>query len=354
MSEAQLSVASPLLDAIRVIEGSRRRIAVVTGGDRQLLGTLTDGDIRRCLLAGGTLDAPVSTAMNPTPTSADWNSSTGHLLALMRRANVLAVPLVDKQGRFQRLVHLSDIDTSENSRIDHSVFSFAVIMAGGEGTRLRPLTETVPKPMLEIGGVSLLERQVQRLQQAKVSHVYIAVNYLSHIIEDHFGNGSAFGINIQYLREPEKLGTAGALALLPEVPKAPIIVMNGDILTSSDINSLYAFHREHDARITVAAADYHVNVPYGVIQSNGAIVRALEEKPSQRFLCNAGIYVLDPEALVPMQKPYYCNMTNVVNDCLSKGYRVAVFPLYEYWSDIGTPDDLEKARALFYKVEATA
>jgi dTDP-glucose pyrophosphorylase len=337
------------MEAVRVIEGSRRRIAVVTDACDRLLGTLTDGDVRRCLLAGGTLETPVSAAMNPAPVTARPNSSVGHLLSLMRRANVLALPVVDKAGRYQQLVHLSDIDAPGPHPHEHSAFAFAVIMAGGEGTRLRPLTETIPKPMVDIGGVPLLERQVQRLAKAGLTRVYISVNYLGHIIEDHFGDGTDFGIEIRYLHEQEKLGTAGALALLPEVPQAPIIVMNGDILTTSDIVSLYAFHREHAARITVAAVDYRVNVPYGVIQSDGAYVNALLEKPSQRFLCNAGIYAVAPETLGLLKGAQHCNMTDIVEACLTASFPVAVFPLHEYWSDIGTPDDLEKARALFYE-----
>lgn len=351
MMEKRLRVDSLLMDAVRAIEASRRRIAVVTGDDDKLLGTLTDGDIRRCLLAGGTMETQVFDAMNPQPITADRNSSASHLLSLMQRSNVLALPLVDMNGRFDRLVHLSDIDTSDVNRNGHSAFAFAVIMAGGEGMRLRPLTENIPKPMLDIGGVPLLERQVIRLARAKIPRVYISVNYLSHVIEEHFGDGSSFGIEINYLRENEKLGTSGALALLPEFPKAPIIVMNGDILTTSDIDSLYAFHCEHHALITVAAADYHVNVPYGVIQSDGAIVKALEEKPSQRFLCNAGIYALAPEALNLLKEARFCNMTDLVNTCLSEQLPVTVFPLHEYWTDIGTPDDLEKARALFFEMD---
>lgn len=170
-------------------------------------------------------------------------------------------------------------------------------MAGGEGMRLRPLTETIPKPMVDIGGVPLIERQIQRLVRAGIRRAYISVNYLSHIIEKHFGDGVDFGLEICYLREQEKLGTAGALSLLPERPVAPIIVMNGDILTTSDFGSLYAFHNNYSAQVTVAAVDYRVNIPYGVIRAEGPYVTELAEKPSQRFLCNAGIYAVSPLAL---------------------------------------------------------
>lgn len=347
MSDTRLSPGSALIEAVRAIESSRRRIAVVVDEAGLLLGTLTDGDVRRCLLDGGSLDTPVARAMNPNPVTAKPGSPAGYVLDLLRRANVLALPLVDDAGRFQRLVHLTDLDKGSAEAARGSAFAFAVIMAGGEGTRLRPLTETIPKPMVDIGGMPLLERQIQRLADSGLRRVYLSVNYLGYVIENHFGDGRDFGIEIRYLREKEKLGTAGALSLLPETPQAPIIVMNGDILTHSDFDSLHAFHQAHGACVTVAAVDYRVSIPYGVIRSDGPFVKGLEEKPSQRFLCNAGIYAVSPQALGLLQGEGHCNMTDVVATCLDKGLPVAVFPVHEYWSDIGTPDDLEKARAFF-------
>ena len=347
MSDTRLGPESSLMDAIRAIEASRRRIAVVVDTEQRLLGTLTDGDVRRSLLAGGGLDTPVVQAMNASPLTAEEGAPAGYLLDLMRKRNVMALPLIDGHGRFQRLIHLVDLECQEGPMAVAAKFDFAVIMAGGEGTRLRPLTATIPKPMVDIGGAPLLERQVERLARAGLKRVYIAVNYLSHVIEDHFSDGAEFGIEIRYLREREKLGTAGALALLPDRPQGPIVVMNGDILTTSDFGSLYAFHIAHAAEVTVAAVDYRVNIPYGVIRTEGAYATGLVEKPSQRFLCNAGIYVLSPGALNLLQGAGHLNMTDIIGACLARKMPVAVFPVHEYWSDIGTPDDLEKARAFF-------
>lgn len=346
MTEKPLSAEAPLVDAVRAIETSRRRIAVVVAPDGRLIGTLTDGDVRRCLLAGGSLQTPVSQAMNMKPLTAEVDSSETYLLDLMRRGNVMAVPLVDTVGRFVRLAHLMDLAPDEPVG-DGSSFAFAVIMAGGEGMRLRPLTERIPKPMVDIGGVPLLERQIERLAKAGVRRVYISVNYLSHVIEDHFGRGNDWGLDIRYLREREKLGTGGALSLLPERPTAPILVMNGDIITTSDFGSLYAFHAGHQADVTVAAVDYHVEIPYGVIRSEGPFVVGLAEKPSQHFLCNAGIYAVSPAALAFIPSGRHFNMTDLIEHCLAAQCNVTVFPVHEYWSDIGTPADLEKARALF-------
>lgn len=346
VSTKPLSPQAPLVDAVRAIEASRRRIAVVVDEAGRLLGTLTDGDVRRCLLVGGGLETPVSKAMNKEPLSAPVGSADSYLLDLMRRGNIMAVPLLDSNGRFQQLVHLVDLMPSRQAD-DASGFEFAVIMAGGEGIRLRPITESIPKPMVDIAGVPLLERQIDRLAKAGIDRVYISVNYLSQVIEDHFGDGRDIGIDIRYLREQKKLGTAGALFLLPERPVRPIIVMNGDILTTSDFGSLLSFHEHHAAQITVASVDYHINIPFGVIYADGPYVKDLAEKPSQRYLCNAGIYAVSPEALDLLPAGEYFNMTDMVGACLGAGRAVSVFPLHEYWSDIGTPKDLENARNYF-------
>lgn len=347
MSDALLSPDAPLMAAVRGIEATRRRMAVVVDTEHRLIGTLTDGDVRRCLLAGGSLQTPSSQAMNSSPLVAEEGAPAGYLLDLMRKRNVLALPIVDAEGRFKSLVHLTDLEHHEPATSIAAEFEFAVIMVGGEGTRLRPLTATIPKPMVDIGGTPLLERQIESLAKAGLKLVYLSVNYLSHVIEQHFGDGAGFGVEIRYLREQEKLGTAGALALLPEKPSRPIVVMNGDILTTSDFGSLYAFHQTHSAQVTVATVDYRVNIPYGVINTKGVFATGLVEKPSQRFLCNAGIYAVSPQALNLLQGTGHLNMTDIIDSCLVRDMPVAVFPVHEYWSDIGTPDDLEKARAFF-------
>lgn len=346
MSERPLRPDARLVDAVRAIESTRRRIAVVADERERVIGTLTDGDVRRCLLAGGTLDTAVSRAMNPNPVVAEVDSAQGYLIDLLRRANVMALPLVDGAGVFQRVVHLTDLG-QEQPVDDARGFAFAVIMAGGEGMRLRPMTEAIPKPMLEIGGVPMLARQIERLVRSGITRVYISVNYLGHVIEEHFRDGADFGVQIRYLREQERLGTAGALSLLPERPDAPVLVVNGDILTTSDFGSLFAFHKSHGAHITAAAVDYRVNIPYGVLQAQGAFVTGVTEKPSQRFLCSAGIYAVSPSSLELLESSAFQDITDLIQRCLDRGLPVAVFPVHEYWSDVGTPDELERARAMF-------
>lgn len=346
MIDKALDIRATLVEAVRAIEVSQRRIAVVVSDDGRLMGTLTDGDVRRCLLTGGSLETPVSEAMNQNPLSAPSSSSDRYLLDIMNRGNILAVPLVDASDRFVKLVHLNDLSSAEET-CGATNFAFAVIMAGGEGMRMRPITENLPKPMVEIGGVPLLERQIQRLVKAGLKRVYLSVNYLSHIIEEYFGDGGNFGLEIRYLKERKKMGTAGALSLLPERPDSPIVVMNGDILTTSDFGSLNAFHHTHLAEVTVAAVDYHINIPFGVIRNEGPYVTGLAEKPSQHFLCNAGIYVVSPPALDRLPHGRLFDMTDLINACLVEKRPVAIFPVHEYWSDIGTPADLDKACSLY-------
>jgi len=350
MTEIPLSPEATLVEAVRSIETSKRRIAVVADKEGKLLGTLTDGDVRRCLLAGGTLQTKALKAMNTKPLTALAHSPDSHLMALMRHANVMCIPLIDEQGRYIRLVHLFDLGANEEKK--DMGFSAAVIMAGGEGLRLRSVVKNAPKSMVDINGIPLLERQVRRIAQAGIPRCYLSVNYLSHVIENHFGSGNGFGIEIRYLHEKEKMGTGGSLSLLQDRLDGPLLVMNGDILTTSNFSHLCAYHKEQGSLITVAAVEYNVQIPYGVICANGANVLGIEEKPSQRFLCNAGIYALSPEVLSTIPKRFY-NMTDLLRDYLSDGKIVSVFPLHEFWSDIGTPSDLEKARSLFSGLKET-
>ena len=336
----------PLLEAVRSIESSFCRIAVVTDQDNKVIGTLTDGDVRRCLLNGGNMSTAVAEAMAKNPITALPETPDNILINLLHNHNILAVPIVDRGGHLVKILHMRDLLESDSFQILTS-FESAVIMAGGEGTRLRPLTETIPKPMVSVGGVPLLERQINQLLKHGIKRVYLSVNYLGHIIEDHFADGNSFGLDIRYLREESKLGTAGSLSLLPEQPSRPILVINGDILTSCDFLGLYDFHVNTMASVTIAASEYNLRIPYGIVECDGARLISLTEKPSQRFLCNTGIYALSPAILSMIPYLVQYNMTDLIASCLSEGKPVSVFPIHEFWSDIGTPSDLAKARNLF-------
>jgi dTDP-glucose pyrophosphorylase len=345
MDKEKLAPTDLLRDAVSAIENSHRRTAVVIDQDGHLLGTVTDGDIRRKLLAGGDLETIITDVMNHNPIVAPEGNSDELLQDRMKSANILCIPLIDKNNRFIRLFHSHDLSL-EKDHVSETTFVASVIMAGGLGNRLSPITSNLPKPMVDIGGVPLLERILVQLRGMNITKAYIAVNHLAHVIEDHIEGGSRLGMEVKYLREKEKLGTAGALSLLPERPDGPIIVMNGDIVTTFNFNALYAFHQNNGAAITAAAVDYRIEIPYGVFVTDGGNVTGLEEKPTQNFFCNAGIYALSPEVLNLIPQGFY-DMTNLIEACLKSGKKVSVFPLHEYWSDIGTPSDLEKARLRF-------
>jgi dTDP-glucose pyrophosphorylase len=346
MIEPILRRNASLRDAVELLERSRRLIVAVCDDDGRLLGVMSDGDVRRALLAGKALDSPAADAMSRHPIVGSASASLDEIRHLMRVRGVAAIPLVDEAFRFSRVVTALDAD-EEAPHHGGEAYSAAVIMAGGEGRRLRPLTNDRPKPMIEIGGVPLLERQVRAMARAGLRRIYIATNYLGHMIEEHFGDGSAFGVPISYLREDEKLGTAGALSLLPEQPAGPLLVVNGDVLTTCDFGRLLAYHGEAQASVTVAAIVYRVDIPFGVLRLEEARVRGIEEKPSESFLCNAGMYVLGPDALslVPASREF--NMTDLIHAALAEGRPVTAFPIHEYWSDIGSPGDLDRALKVF-------
>jgi len=345
MSGNILLATATLIDAISAIEATNKRLAVVLSGSRHILGTLTDGDIRRYILQGHTLETSVTEAMNKSPIIASVNTSDSALHEMLSSHNIRSLPLVDGENKYVRTLNEMELGSLDKATINEKTFFAAVIMAGGEGTRLMPLTENMPKPMVDINGLPLLERQIRRLCNMGITLIYISVNYLSEVIEDYFGDGSRFGVEIQYLHEDKKLGTAGALSLLPSFDGLmPVLVMNGDVLTNSDFVNLYHFHQDHNSMVTVSAINYHIDIPYGVIDYDGTEVKALREKPSEKFFCNAGIYALSNEVLNKIPKNTFWNMTDLVEQCLRNKEKVTVFPVHEYWSDIGTPADLERVR----------
>lgn len=348
MSEDTLNSSSTLMEAVQLIENSVKRLAVVLSEGKCVIGTLTDGDIRRYLLRGYTLDSLVTDVMNCSPIVSRVNASDSSIRELLKKNNIRSLPLVDVNGCYVRTFHEMEFVTDTREEQKEKTFCAAIIMAGGEGVRLRPYTENLPKPMIDINGIPLLERQIRRLGKTGITNIYISVNYLGDIIKAHFGDGSSFGVTINYLDEDKKLGTGGALSLLPELENSQsILVMNGDILTTSDFVNLFHFHREHDSMVTVSAINYHVEIPYGVIDYKDTEIIALLEKPSQSFFCNAGIYALSTGVLRHIPFDAFWNMTDLIDRCLLNKDKVTVFPVHEYWTDIGTPADLHQARKEF-------
>lgn len=329
-----------ILQTLKIIDTHGIPIGLVHENGR-LLGTVTDGDIRRALLAGVTLDAPVSKVMNASPTTVSEEASDTQVLRLMREKGVLFVPVVNEAG------DIVDLRALKEMQPGGAVKNPVMLMAGGLGARLKPFTDEAPKPMLDVGGKPILETIIENFIEQGFSRFYISVNYKKEMIEDHFQNGSKWGAQINYVHESQPLGTAGALSLLSENIESPMIVMNGDLLTKVNFNQLLKFHEEHKMSATMCVREYKFTVPYGVVETDKHFLQTIEEKPLQRVFVNAGIYVLAPEAigLVPHNKAL--DMPDLLKILVDGGQRPKVFPLREYWVDIGQLDDLNQARREF-------
>jgi dTDP-glucose pyrophosphorylase/predicted transcriptional regulator len=328
-----------LEQAIEVLDKAALRIALVVDSSDKLLGTLTDGDVRRALLKHMPLETPVSQVMNTQPKTAEQSWTESRILAVMEQHELLQLPLVDKDRRVMGLANLHDI--LNKHRHDNPVF----LMAGGFGTRLRPLTNNCPKPMLKVGDKPILEQILLNFVDAGFHRFYISTHYMPEVIRDYFGDGEKWGISIQYVHEEEPLGTGGALGLLPhdEIDQ-PLFMMNGDLLTSLNLHSFLEFHETHNGVATMCVREYEHQVPYGVITSEGTQIRSMVEKPVHRFFVNAGIYLLDPGLVKSVEPGTRIDMPTLLEQQIDGGKAVNMFPIHEYWLDIGRMDDFQKAQ----------
>jgi NDP-sugar pyrophosphorylase family protein len=276
------------------------------------------------------------------PVTAPVETDRTALAELMRRHSVRQVPLVDDEGVVQGLVTASDLVAGQAppARVR------AVIMAGGYGSRLSPLTEKCPKPLLPVGDQPLLSHVIGRLKQAGIRRMSLSTHYLAEQIRRQYGDGSELGVELSYVNEEQPLGTAGALGLMPS-GEDPLLVVNGDVLTGMDFQSMLEFHREQRARLTVAVRKYEVQVPFGVVETEGVEVRGLAEKPEYSFFVNAGIYLVEPEACRLVEGGRRLDMTELIQLLLARGEKVASFPVVEYWLDVGSPEAYRQAQEDF-------
>ena len=342
--QALVGPETTLREALEIIDRVGCQMALVVDADRRLLGTLSDGDARRGLLRGLTLADRVAGAMYTAPTCARVGESRQSILATMRRLSLHQVPVIDGLGRVQGLETVDDYFAAPVRD------NWVVIMAGGLGSRLQELTRDVPKPMLKVGSRPLLETIVRGFADQGFQRLYLAVNYKADQIESHFGNGAALGIQIHYLREERRLGTAGALSLLPEPPRAPIFVTNADLLTKEDYGEMVDQHQRTGADATMAVRDYEMQVPFGVVHERDGSIEAIEEKPIQRFVVSAGMYVLSPRALDHVPRDTHFDMPALFEALVRSGQRTRCHPIDGYWLDIGRVADYEKAQSDFHEV----
>lgn len=337
VSEYCVVPSCAIRDAVAVIDRGAAQIALVADESGRLIGTVTDGDVRRALLRGENLDAQVALIMRRQFRSVKATATEDEVLRMMRRETLHQIPAIDELGRVTQLHLLEDLLKPK------ALVNPVVIMAGGEGKRLRPLTETCPKPMLRVGGRPLLEIILEQCIEAGFYEFYFSVNYLKDQIKDYFLYGDRWGVRIHYLEETEPLGTAGALSLLPKTVSEPFLVLNGDVLTKVDFSKLLRFHEEHAAAATVCVREYSVQIPYGVVKLDDLSVLSLEEKPTYNHYVNAGIYLLQPESLELLGHGTFYDMPQLLSDLLARKKAVRAFPIHEYWLDIGHPETLERA-----------
>lgn len=353
LSDLFLQPTHTIAEAAACIDRTEQKIALVVGADQRLVGTVVDGDIRRAILADVSMDAPVTALLDRKPEpyrkplTAHVDTSKAVMSQIMREHQVQHMPLLDDDGRVVGLFQSSNAVHPEKLQLQ------AVVMAGGKGMRLRPLTENMPKPMLPLNGRPLLERIVTQLRDAGIRDINLTTNYLAEVIEEHFKDGSDFGVRVNYIAEQHPMGTGGGLSLL-ETPEHPLLVMNGDLVTDVNFAAMLAYHQEKAAKLTVAVRRFEFTVPYGVVESDDGYVTRLAEKPSLGFFVNAGIYIVEPEVQATIPTDQRTDMTDIIQQLLDTGQKVAEFPIHEYWLDIGQHHDYERAqRELFEKENAS-
>ena len=340
-SELGKVVVGPNVDvrtAWRVLDAAGLRVVLIADESNNFVGIATDGDIRRGLLSSISLDDPISSLANKSPLTVSAALGKKELISLMEQKGILALPVVES-GKLLGIETLPSLLAIP--QLDNPVF----IMAGGFGTRLRPLTDSTPKPMLPIAGVPMLERLVRRFKGLGFVNFFISTHYLPEVIQQHFGAGEEFGVSITYVHEEAPLGTGGALGLLPEnVPPLPLIVINGDILTDIDFRTLLQTHDKKGAAATMCVKSYEVSIPYGVIEGKGDTIDCMVEKPTYSYAVNTGIYVLSPSIYKNVPGNIRVDMPTLISQHLDRGDKVIKQIMHGYWLDIGRMDDYNRAQ----------
>tara|TARA_Y100001968_G_C19453706_1_gene770625 strand:- start:10625 stop:11680 length:1056 start_codon:yes stop_codon:yes gene_type:complete len=333
-----LRKSSSAIEALKVIDEGACQISLVVDDEEHLVGTLTDGDIRRGLLMGKSLDSSVVEFMKSNHNFININQSKDVAFKIMRRLRINQIPVLDDKGKVVDLILRSDflVDSLALPNV-------VVVMAGGKGTRLRPYTENCPKPMLQVGDKPMLEILLQQAISSGFTKFYFSVNYLKEQIIDYFDDGGSWGVDIKYLIEEKPLGTAGSLQYLPSGLTDPFLVINGDVLTNFSYSKLIQFHHEHQSVATICVREHEVKLPFGVVQTSNFELESFKEKPTYRDLVNAGVYVIDP-ILLPLLSPNeFIDMPTLLINAKNQGNRVSVCPIHEYWLDVGRPETLKEA-----------
>jgi len=339
--QAILPASATIKQVIKNLNQSGIKIVLVVNEQAKLEGTISDGDVRRGLLNGLDLNSSIETIIHRNALVVPPKMGREMVMQLMVANKIQQIPVVDEQQHIVAL-HLWDAITTTPSRSN-----MMIIMAGGMGTRLRPHTENCPKPLIQVAGKPMLQHIIERAKLEGFSHFVLAIYHLGHMIEDYFGDGESLGVRIDYLREPSPLGTAGALGLLDPAPVKPIVVTNGDVITDIRYGELLDFHTRYEALATMAVLVHEWQHPFGVVQTDGVDIVGFEEKPVARSHINAGVYVLEPEALAVLNGNEHCDMPTLFGRLKTKNQRTVAYPMHEPWLDVGRSDDLQSANSQF-------
>lgn len=332
-----------ILEVMKIIDESSKQIAIVIDENNKLLGTISDGDIRRALLRNIPLTESVKEIYFKTPTVASINDSREEIINICKVKKIHQIPIVDSKGNLVGLEILDELISKEKK------LNKVILMVGGLGTRLQPLTENIPKPMLEVGNKPILQTIVEKFAEYGYLDIVMCINYKSHVIKDYFGDGAEFGVNIEYVSEKDRMGTAGALSLLKDKPQESFFVMNGDLLTNVNFEHLHDFHTSNNSIGTMCVRDYDFQVPFGVVSIKDTKILSIDEKPKHKFFVNAGIYMFDPEILEYIPKNEFYDMPTLFKKLIDKNKKVISFPLREYWLDVGRIEEYEKANLEYPK-----
>ena len=336
IDDLKLTKNSTIKDALGVIDKGAMQVAVAVGDDGELLGVLTDGDIRRGLLRGMNLESSIESLINKHPVVADINDTKERILELANEKKLSQIPIISNG----KIVGIQDICGFLETKTKPNK---VILMVGGLGTRLRPLTENTPKPMLDVGNKPILHTIVENFAKYGYTDIIMCVNYKSEMIKEYFGDGEKFGVKIEYILENERMGTAGALSLLKERPKDDFFVMNGDLLTNVNFEYFHEYHKENKALASICIRKYDMQVPYGVVNVRANKVTSIEEKPVQSFFVSAGIYMFSPIVLDFIPKCKFYDMPTLFDELLKHDFPVHPFPIREYWLDIGRIDEYKRA-----------
>jgi len=339
-----LSQNSTIKEALKIIDSGAMKLAIVLDENEKLIGTVTDGDIRRGLLGNLSLEDSIETIIFRTPTVCKIEDTKEKILEIAIEKKLYQIPIVDNDGK---LVGIEEVDellkaTNKSNRV--------VLMVGGLGTRLYPLTKNTPKPMLKVGNKPILETIILNFKKYGFTNIILSVSYKSEIIEDYFGDGRDFGVNIEYVHEEKRMGTAGALSLIREKLTEPFFVMNGDLLTNINFEHMMDYHFQNNSIATMGVREYDFQVPYGVVNVDGIDIKSIEEKPVHNFYVSGGLYVLSPESLKYIPQNEYFDMPTLFEKIIADGQRSVSFPIREYWLDIGRMEEFEKANNEYHEV----